>query len=54
MALLNRTKENPWQLKTPPGTSEFTMHVERDGKKVLACTVGKTGLTSARSRQRRV
>lgn len=45
MATLNRMKENPWQLKTPPGTSEYTMHVEeKDGKTVLACTVGKTVL----------
>lgn len=43
MAKLNRTKENPWKLKTPPGTSEYTMHVEeKDGKSVLICTVGKT------------
>ena len=43
MATLNRGKENPWRLKTPPGTSEYTMHVEeKDGKKVLVCTVGKT------------
>jgi len=45
MATLNRTKENPWHLKTPPGTSEYTMHVEnKDGKTVLVCTVGKTVL----------
>ena len=45
MATLNRPKENPWQLKTPPGTSEYTMHVEeKDGKRVLVCTVGKTVL----------
>jgi len=32
-------------LKTPPGTSEYTMHVdEKDGKEVLVCTVGKTVL----------
>ena len=32
MAKLDRTKENPWVLTTPPGTSEYTMHVdERDG-----------------------
>lgn len=44
-ALLNRTKENPWTLKTAPGTSEFTMHVdEKDGKKILVCTVGSTVL----------
>lgn len=40
---LNRTKENPWKLKTAPGTSEYTMHVdEKDGKKILVCTVGST------------
>ena len=45
MATLHRTKENPWQLKTPPGTSEYTMHVEeKDGKSVLVSTVGKTVL----------
>ena len=45
MTTLNRDKDNPWQLKTPPGSSEYTMHVEdRDGKRVLACTVGKTVL----------
>ena len=42
---LNRTKDNPWQLKTPPGTSEYTMHTdEKDGNKILVCTVGKTVL----------
>lgn len=45
MPLLNRQKSEPWLLKTPPGTSEFTMHVdERDGKRVLVCTVGSTVL----------
>src|SRR5664279_2100854 len=39
------TKENPMHLKTPPGTSEYTMHTdEKDGKEVLVCTVGKTVL----------
>ena len=33
MTTLDRTKENPWRLKTPPGSSEYTMHVEeKDGK----------------------
>ncbi len=37
------TKDNPWKLKTPPGTSEFTMHKdEKEGKAILVCTVGKT------------
>ncbi len=43
MAVLDRTKDKPWALKTPPGTSEYTMHVdEKDGVKILVCTVGKT------------
>jgi hypothetical protein len=41
-----RSKEDPWQLKTAPGTSEYTMHTdEKDGKRVLICTVGKTVLS---------
>jgi len=41
----NRAKENPWHLRTPPGTSEYTMHTDtKDGKSVLVCTVGKTVL----------
>jgi hypothetical protein len=45
MITLDRTKQNPWQLKTPPGTSEYSIYVdEKDGKSVLVCTVGKTVL----------
>lgn len=41
----NGTKENPWKLKTPPLSSEFTMHKDiKDGKEVLVCTVGSTVL----------
>lgn len=37
------TANDPWQLKTPPLTSDFTMHRDmRDGREVLVCTVGKT------------
>ncbi|GAB5527252.1 MAG: hypothetical protein Roseis2KO_51240 [Roseivirga sp.] len=37
------TKENPRVLKTPPQSSEFTMHRDvKDGKDILVCTVGKT------------
>ena len=37
------TKENPWKLKTPPGTSEYQMYKsEKDGKEILVCTVGTT------------
>jgi hypothetical protein len=46
MATLDRTRDNPWVFKTPPGTAEYTMHVdEKDGKRVLVCTVGTTTLT---------
>ncbi len=39
------TKEKPLALKTPPLTSEYTMHVdEKDGKEIIVCTVGKTVL----------
>lgn len=45
MNTFDRTKENPLVLKTPPGTTEYTMHVEnKDGQRVLVCTVGKTVL----------
>lgn len=39
------TKENPWKLKTPPGTSEYELYKsEKDGRDILVCTVGKTVL----------
>lgn len=39
------TPADPWQLKTAPLTSDFTMHRDvRDGKDVLVCIVGKTVL----------
>ena len=39
------TKDDPWQLKTPPLTSEYEMYLdERDGTKVIVCVVGKTTL----------
>lgn len=39
------TKDKPLLLKTPPQTSEYTMHVEqKDGTDILVCTVGKTVL----------
>jgi hypothetical protein len=45
MTKLDNTKANPWKLKTPPGTAEYTMYVdEKDGVKVIVCTVGKTVL----------
>lgn len=45
MQTFNRTKDNPLSLKTAPGTAEFTMHTDdKDGRTILACTVGKTVL----------
>jgi len=39
------TKEDPWKLKTPPLSSEFTMYKdEKDGKEILVCIVGSTVL----------
>ncbi len=41
----NGTREEPWVLKTPPGTSEFTMYKdETKNPPILICTVGKTVL----------
>jgi len=39
------TKENPWQLKTPSGTAEYTMYKdEAHDPPILVCTVGTTVL----------
>lgn len=39
------TKENPWKLTTPPGTSEYTMYRdETSHPPALVCTVGTTVL----------
>ena len=40
------TKEDPWVLKTPPGTSEYTMYRDDTADPpALVCTVGKTTLS---------
>jgi hypothetical protein len=40
------TKEDPWQLKTPSGTSEYTMYKDESVQPaLLVCTVGTTKLT---------
>jgi len=40
------TRDNPWKLKTPPGTSDYEIYKDvKDGKEILVCTVGKTVLT---------
>lgn len=39
------TKDDPWRLKTPPLSSEYTLHRDtRDGVEVLVCSVGKSTL----------
>lgn len=43
MAKGKGTKESPWELQTPPGTSEYTIYKDED-KQILVCTVGKTVL----------
>ena len=40
------TKEDPWRLKTPPGTSEYTMHRDDEADPPqIVCQVGSTRLT---------
>ncbi len=39
------TKSDPWQLKTPPLTSDYQMYYDVvDDKEVIVCVVGKTTL----------
>ncbi len=38
-----KIEEDPWVLRTPPGTSEYRMHRDEDGS-TLVCVVGKTKL----------
>jgi len=39
------TKEDPWELKTPPGTSSYTMYRdEQADPQALVCQVGSTTL----------
>jgi hypothetical protein len=39
------TKEDPWALKTPPGTSGYTMYKEKQAEPpALVCQVGSTTL----------
>jgi hypothetical protein len=45
MAPASGTKEQPWVLKTPPGTSDYTMYKdETRTPPILVCTVGTTVL----------
>jgi hypothetical protein len=46
MAQGSGTKEDPWQLKTPPGTSEYTMYRDDTADPpLIVCQVGSTKLT---------
>ncbi len=46
MANGSGTKEDPWQLKTPPGTSEYTMYRDDAADPpIIVCQVGSTKLT---------
>jgi hypothetical protein len=40
------TKDDPWLLKTPPGSSEYTMYKDQDADPpALVCQVGATRLS---------
>ena len=40
------TKDDPWQLTTPPGTSPYSIHRDDTADPaILVCVVGKTTLT---------
>jgi hypothetical protein len=39
------TKDDPWVLRTPPGSSEYVMYRDADDPDVLVCHVGTTKLT---------
>jgi hypothetical protein len=40
------SKDDPWVLRTPPGTSDYTMHRDEDADPPqLVCQVGTTRLT---------
>jgi hypothetical protein len=45
MAKAKGTKEDPWMLKTPPGTSDYTMYKDDSvDPPVIVCQVGSTKL----------
>jgi uncharacterized protein DUF6855 len=45
MASGSGTKADPWMLKTPPGTSEYTMFIDDAGDPpAIVCQVGSTTL----------
>ena len=45
MATGNGTKDSPWQLKTPPGTSDYQMYRDESADPpAIVCQVGSTQL----------
>ncbi|MEO6330739.1 MAG: DUF6855 family protein [Ginsengibacter sp.] len=38
------TKENPWELKTPPGSSAYIMYKDESQPPILVCKVGSATL----------
>ncbi|HKB27506.1 MAG TPA: hypothetical protein VKC59_00625, partial [Candidatus Limnocylindrales bacterium] len=45
MATGTGTEADPWVLKTPPGTSEYTMYIDDEASPpVIVCQVGGTQL----------
>ena len=43
MASGDGTKESPWQLKTPPGTSDYQMYRDESADPpAIVCQVGST------------
>ncbi len=38
------TQDDPWQLSTPPGSSQYTMYRDQDDPPTLVCQVGTTTL----------
>ena len=46
MAKGSGTRDDPWQLKTPPGTSDYTMYRDDSADPpLIVCMVGSTKLT---------
>ncbi|MGI8456605.1 MAG: DUF6855 family protein [Propionibacteriaceae bacterium] len=42
------TTDEPWELRTPPGTASYIMYVDAADPEVLVCQVGSTRLTYQR------
>ena len=54
MATGTGTKDDPWLLKTPPGTSDYQMYRDESADPpALVCTVGSTVLRYQLARARR-